>query len=420
MRNLLLTSTTAVCLVLAGQVANAQSDQKKEEMKKEQVQQHQQQPAQRAQEQQQKQHQQQPAQRAQEQQQKRDQHAQQQQHRRSTTGQAAEEKKNEEKKNQTAEEKKNEPSKGAASSSEKKDQNAATKPSSETNKSAQSEKSKREEMKKSAEEQKQNATPSKSTASEQNKANQSTKPSTAEAPKSSTAPKQENASTPSSNTNTANTTTNKSTTNTASQPQPNSKTNAAQLDPQKKVQISETISKHHDLAPPVRNTNISITVGQRVPRDIHLHRLPREIVTIAPEYRDYEYFTTEQDIVIVSPRTHEIVTEISRDPSRARAEVTGGGSSGSFTAMSSNASSGSMPCQVMRRTASGDMQPMDPSQLRQTTGSGTNSDRLAVRVQAPNGQQMPEVTLPDREGRIIAEANGSDCKIILEPGQVGR
>jgi hypothetical protein len=33
---------------------------------------------------------------------------------------------------------------------------------------------------------------------------------------------------------------------------------------------------------------------------------------------------------------------------------------------------------------------------------------------------MPEVTLPDRQGRIIAETNGTNCRIIVEPGQTGR
>lgn len=372
MRTLLLTSTAAICLVLAGHVANAQSDQKKDELKKEQVQQHQQQ-------------------------------SQQQQNRRSTTGQAAEEKKTE-------------PNRDTGSSSEKKDQNAATKPSAETNKNARTDKSKRDEGK-SASEQKQNASPSKSTASEQNKASESTKPATAEAPKSATQRKQESASTPSSKPNATNTETNKSSASTANQAQPNAKTSAAQADPQKKVQISETISKTRNLAPPVRNLNISITVGQRVPRRVHLRPLPRTIVTIAPEYRGYDYFTTEEDVIIVSPRTHEIVTRIPRDVSRARAEVSGVSS----TAMSGNTSGGSaMPCQVMRRTASGETRPIDPAQLRHTTGSGGSSDRLAVRVQAPNGQQMPEVTLPDRQGRIVAETDGSGCRIIIEPGQVGR
>jgi hypothetical protein len=145
-------------------------------------------------------------------------------------------------------------------------------------------------------------------------------------------------------------------------------------------------------------------------------------VTIAPEYRGYDYFTTEEDVVIVSPRTHEIVTEIPRDASRARAQIGGsGGSSSTTTAMSSNASSGgAMPCQVMQRTASGDMQQIDPSQLRQTTGSGGEQGHLAVTVQGPNGQQMPQIALPDRQGRIIAETNGSECRIIIEPGQTDR
>ena len=384
MRNLLLTSTAAVCLLLAGQVANAQSDQKKDEVKKEQVQR---------------------------QEQRREQQIQQQQQKRE---QQAEEKKNEPNK---ADAKTSEPNKDAASSSDKKDQNAATKPSSDTNKSAESEKSKREENRKSAAEQKQNASPSKSTASDQNKANELSKPSTAAAPKSATQ-KQENASTPSSNTNATNDSTKKSTTNTANQAQPNAKTNAAQLDPQKKVRISESLSKQRNLAPPVRNLSVSITVGQRVPRRIHLHSLPRTIVTIAPEYRGYDYFTTEEDIVIVSPRTHEIVTRIPRDASRARAEA--GGSSTTITSSSGGSGGGSMPCQVMQRSASGDMKPVDSAQLRQTTGSGGNSDRLAVKVQAPNGQQMPEVTLPDREGRIVAETDGSGCRIIVEPGRTGR
>jgi hypothetical protein len=86
--------------------------------------------------------------------------------------------------------------------------------------------------------------------------------------------------------------------------------------------------------------------------------------------------------------------------------------------MGSSASSvGSLPCQVMQRTAAGDMQPMDPSRLRETTGSGGAQDHLAVKVQGPSGQEMPEVTLPDKQGRIIAETNGSDCRIIVEPGQ---
>ena len=141
---------------------------------------------------------------------------------------------------------------------------------------------------------------------------------------------------------------------------------ATNISNDKKVKISETISKHHDLAPPVKNVDISITVGQRVPSRIYLHPIPTTIVTIAPEYRDYQYFTTEEDVVIVSPRTHEIVTRIPRDASRARAESEGGSST---TVTSTSSDSGSAPCQIFRRTASGDLNRLDPSQVRETTGS---------------------------------------------------
>jgi hypothetical protein len=147
--------------------------------------------------------------------------------------------------------------------------------------------------------------------------------------------------------------------------------------------------------------------------------VPTEIVTIAPEYRGYDYFTTEEDVVIVSPRTHEIVSRIPRDVSRARAEVEGGSSGGgSRTAMTTSSSGGgAAPCEVFKRTASGKLDRMDLSQLRETTGSG-NSDRLSVGVRAPNGQEMPEVSLQQQQGRIIAETDGSGCRIILEPGQM--
>jgi len=399
MRNILLASTAAVCLVLTISAANAQSDAKKqEETKKEQVKQ----PSSAEHGQQAKEHQQ----------------------SRSTT--ASEEKKDAGKHESTkSEPRKEDVNKNAAS--EKKDQNAGSKSSSETDHRAQGEHSKQEKSKAAAEQEKK-STDKKSTASEQNKTDRSTKPSTAEAPKASTQTK-ENASAPSSTTNAKTTpvdnTATKSDANKNAAGSTSKVTNktstadskAGQIDPQKKVQISETISRTRDLAPPVRNLNISISVGERVPSHIHLRPLPREIVTIAPEYRDYEYFTTEEDVVIVSPRTHEIVTEIPRDASRARAQL----SSSSTSSIGTNISSGGvLPCQVEQRTASGDMQAVDPSKLRETTGSAGGKERLAVRVQGPNGQEMPEVTLPDSQGRIIAETNGSDCRIILEPGQTSR
>jgi hypothetical protein len=49
------------------------------------------------------------------------------------------------------------------------------------------------------------------------------------------------------------------------------------------------------------NLNISIRVGEAVPSRVRLHPLPPDIVSIETEYRDYEYFSTDDDIVIVEP-----------------------------------------------------------------------------------------------------------------------
>ena len=62
---------------------------------------------------------------------------------------------------------------------------------------------------------------------------------------------------------------------------------------------------------------------------------------------------------------------------------------------------GSPPCQVMRREASGQIVPVNPADLsRSTTGSGSvDRNQLSVTVQAPNGQSMPPIALPEETGQ---------------------
>jgi hypothetical protein len=61
---------------------------------------------------------------------------------------------------------------------------------------------------------------------------------------------------------------------------------------------------------PVTNVNFSISVGTRVPRTVSFHALPREVVTIYPQWRGYEYFLVNNQIIVVNPRTLEIVDVI--------------------------------------------------------------------------------------------------------------
>ena len=58
---------------------------------------------------------------------------------------------------------------------------------------------------------------------------------------------------------------------------------------------------------PVTNVNFAISVGTRVPRDVSFHALPAEIVTIYPEWRGYEFVLVRDQIVVIDPRTFEIV-----------------------------------------------------------------------------------------------------------------
>jgi len=55
------------------------------------------------------------------------------------------------------------------------------------------------------------------------------------------------------------------------------------------------------------NLNVSVSVGTRIPASVHVHSLPQEVIVIYPEWRGYDYILVGEQIVIISPRTHEIV-----------------------------------------------------------------------------------------------------------------
>ncbi|MDU6242224.1 MAG: DUF1236 domain-containing protein, partial [Bradyrhizobium sp.] len=42
-------------------------------------------------------------------------------------------------------------------------------------------------------------------------------------------------------------------------------------------------------------------------RDVHFYPLPAEVVTIYPEWRGYDYILVREQIIVLDPRTHEIV-----------------------------------------------------------------------------------------------------------------
>ena len=52
---------------------------------------------------------------------------------------------------------------------------------------------------------------------------------------------------------------------------------------------------------------VSISIGTRIPSHIRVHRLPAEVITIYPEWRGYDYILVGDQIIVLDPRTHEIV-----------------------------------------------------------------------------------------------------------------
>lgn len=180
----------------------------------------------------------------------------------------------------------------------------------------------------------------------------------------------------------------------------------SQINPEKQVRISETLSRER-LAQPERDLNISIRVGETIPPRVHLYRLPPEIVSIEPEYRDYEYFATDDDVVIVEPRTHRIVSQVPRDPSRARAQMTGGGTSSAAAAVGTDVN-----CRIMRRDASGNVTEAEPS----TVGSSARTDSISVMVRMPGGGASQPIPLGAAMGDIVVATQGQgDCTVTIEP-----
>lgn len=79
----------------------------------------------------------------------------------------------------------------------------------------------------------------------------------------------------------------------------------AKLSTEQRTTIRTTITKQN--IKPATNINFSISVGTRVPRTVSFHPLPAEVITIYPAWRGYEFFLVGDEIIVVNPRTLEIV-----------------------------------------------------------------------------------------------------------------
>ncbi len=81
---------------------------------------------------------------------------------------------------------------------------------------------------------------------------------------------------------------------------------SVQLSQDQRTKIKDVIVRDRNVAR-VGSANFSVSVGARVPRDVHVSVLPPEVVTIVPEYRGFEYVLVGDQLLIIDPNTLEIV-----------------------------------------------------------------------------------------------------------------
>jgi hypothetical protein len=85
---------------------------------------------------------------------------------------------------------------------------------------------------------------------------------------------------------------------------------SVQLSENQRSQIKTVIGRGSGPRLSRSDVSFNLSIGTRVPRSVHFVTLPSEIVRIVPQYRGFEYFLVEDEIVIVDPVTLEIVAVI--------------------------------------------------------------------------------------------------------------
>ena len=87
---------------------------------------------------------------------------------------------------------------------------------------------------------------------------------------------------------------------------------SAKLSTEQRTKITTIINKKQVTKVEPSKLNISVRVGARVPASVHFYPLPVEVVEVYPEWRGYDYILLASgDILVLMPRTHEIVAIIS-------------------------------------------------------------------------------------------------------------
>jgi hypothetical protein len=84
---------------------------------------------------------------------------------------------------------------------------------------------------------------------------------------------------------------------------------SVQLSQDQRSRIGTVIGKSSS-ARVTTNVNFNVSVGTRVPRDVHFAVLPADVVEIVPQYEGYDYVVVGEQILIIDPTDMEIVAII--------------------------------------------------------------------------------------------------------------
>jgi hypothetical protein len=90
---------------------------------------------------------------------------------------------------------------------------------------------------------------------------------------------------------------------------PNRGNVSVNVTPEKRTQLHQVFIKERS-APRVDRVDFSLSVGAAVPRSVRFIPVPSTILEIEPSWRGYDYFMVADQIVIVDPRSMEIVAII--------------------------------------------------------------------------------------------------------------
>jgi Protein of unknown function (DUF1236) len=90
---------------------------------------------------------------------------------------------------------------------------------------------------------------------------------------------------------------------------PNKGNVSVNITPEKRTQIHQAFTRERS-APRVARVDFDLAVGTAVPRSVRFVSVPSTIIAIEPSWRGYDYFMVGEQIVIVDPRSMEIVAII--------------------------------------------------------------------------------------------------------------